>query len=169
MKMRHRKVSIPRMQGAEAGGWGPGPLLRAIDGLLPKLVIHSSLLLVLKLESHKYSFVPIPIFNKVHFSKANNVGGLLRELAVGVRTHSLILVASCCANKVLSAQSTRFAYWLQAKRSWQRPWWYPSLLSDRTQAKQTMPGGKCLPTLNKSNEPNLQAELNYILLHFFDV
>lgn len=88
----------------------PGPLLRAINGLLPKLVIHSSLLLVLKLESHKYSFVPIPIFNKVHFLKANTVGGLLRELAVGVWTRSLILVASWCANKVLSEHSTHFTY-----------------------------------------------------------
>lgn len=52
--------------------------------LLPKLVIHSSLWLVLKTESYEYSFVPIPIFNKVHFLKANNVGGLLQELAVGV-------------------------------------------------------------------------------------
>lgn len=108
--MRYRKVSVPQVQGAEARGWGPRASAknRAIDGLLPKLVIHSSLLLALKLKSHKYSFVPIPIFNKVHFSKANNVGGLLRELTVGVRTHSLILVASCCANKVLSEHSTHF-------------------------------------------------------------
>lgn len=67
-------------KGLRLEGGNPGPPLRAIDGWLPKLVIHSSLLLVLKLEPHKYSFVPIPIFNKVHFSKANNVGGLLREL-----------------------------------------------------------------------------------------
>lgn len=97
-------------KGLRPEGGDPGPPLRAVDGLLPELVIHSSLLLVLKLESHKYSFVPIPIFNKVHFLKANNVGGLLRELAVGVWTHSLSLVASCCANKVLSEHSTCFTY-----------------------------------------------------------
>lgn len=81
-----------------------------INGLLPKSVIHSSLLLVLRIESHKYSFVPIPIFNKVHFLKANNVGGILQELAVGVGKHSLNLVASCCANKVLSKHSNHFVY-----------------------------------------------------------
>lgn len=79
-------------------------------GLLPELVIHSFLLLVLKTASHKYSFVPVPIFNKVHFLKANNVGRLLQELAVGVGKHSPDLVASCCANKVLSEHSNRFTY-----------------------------------------------------------
>lgn len=73
-------------------------------------MIHSSLLLVLKTESHKYSFVPILIFNKVHFLKANNVGRLLQELAVGVGKHSLDLVASCCANKVLSEHTGCFTY-----------------------------------------------------------
>lgn len=79
-------------------------------GLLPKLVIHSSLLLVLKTESHKYSFIPIPLFNNVHFLKANNVGRLLQELVVGVGKHSPDLVASCCANKVLSEHSDCFTY-----------------------------------------------------------
>lgn len=78
--MRHRKVSVPGCKELRLEGGDPGPPPRVINGLLPKSVIHSSLLLVLKLDSHKYSFVPIPIFDKVHFSKANNVGGLLREL-----------------------------------------------------------------------------------------
>ena len=78
--------------------------------MLPKLVIHAFLLLFLKPASHKYSFVPAPIFNKVHFLKANNVGRLLQELAVGVGKHSPDLVASCCANKVLSEHSDSFTY-----------------------------------------------------------
>lgn len=89
------------------GTWG---LPAEIGGLLPKLVIHLSLLLVLKSESHKYSFIPIPLFNKVHFLKANNVGRLLQELVVGVGKHSPDLVASCCANKVLLEHSDCFTY-----------------------------------------------------------
>lgn len=138
------------------------------------MVIQLSLLLVL--ESRKYSFVPIPIFNKVHFSKANKVGGLLRELAVGVQMHSLSLVASCCANKVLSEHSTSFTckpQLLQSPRAaeWfqQKPW-CPSLLSGKTQTKQIMAEKKkCLPTPNENNELNLQAGLNHILLHFLHV